>query len=362
MDTLIYEDGNNHTDNCTTVSQGDKNTLLYVSGSVAIFSGLYCLLALAAVIIKRLYKKPIYRLAMYQVTVALLQSFTLALGLMLIDYNEEELYYQVSCKATAFMGQFFIVVNLFFISWLTFHLFVFAVFFKDLKRLEWLYISSSVLIPLLVACIPFITDSYGVAGAWCYIRSLKQEGNCTTKPDVIGITEQFSLYYGPAAVLFTINVMAIVAVTVTMVCRMWTYKPQLRVNNFELQEQLLSVKGYNQNAKALKQILPLFAYPIIYFVLFLAAFSNRLYIATQGATSFSFSVAHAATQSLKGFFVGLALIIHVVVTVKRGRRRRRSARAKTDQHNITYDGATPYTSGAVTSFPLPKETDVDDRF
>ena len=55
--------------------------------------------------------------------------------------------------------------------------------------------------------------------------------------------------------------------------------------------QLLNVEVSNQNAKALKQILPLFAYPIIYFVLFLLAFSDRVYIATQGATAFSFTVA-----------------------------------------------------------------------
>ena len=336
--------------NCNALSIRDKNKILCVSGGVAILSGLCCILALAAVTIKRLYKV-IYRLAMYQVTAALLQSFVLVFDFVLIDYNEEELYYQVSCKYTAVMAQFLLVMNVLFISWLTFHLFAFVVFFKDLNRLEWLYISSSVLIPLLIACIPFITDSYGVVGAWCYITSLKDEGNCTTRPDVVGITEQFTLYYGPAAFLFTVNMIAIFVMTVTMACRTWTHKAYMDGEPHPEES--------NQYAKALKQILPLVAYPIIHFVLFLAAFSNRIYTAKEGTAAFGFTVAHAATQSLRGFFDGLSLIVHIAMSVKKGSLRSRSLGAKTDHNNATYGSVTPYTSGALTTFTLPNETDVD---
>ena len=343
--TWEYEDDIHHY-NCNALSKDDRNTVLFVYGSVAILSILCCGLALVAVITKRLYKKVIYRLAIYQVTVALFESFALVLNFTLIDYNEERVYFQVSCKTTAFIDQFLILTNLLFISWLTFHLFAFIVFFKDLKRLEWLYISSSVLIPLLVACIPFITDSYGVAGAWCYITSLKHEDNCTTKPDVVGITEQFTLYYGPAAFLFTINMIAIVVMTVAMACRTWTHKTQV---------QLLNTDGAKQYAKALKQMLPLLAYPIIYVTLFLIAFVNRIYTAKEGTAAFAFTVAHAVTQPLGEFSVGLSLIVHVALSVKR------DSLTVSDHNNATYGGVTPYTSGAVTTFPLPQETDVDDR-
>ena len=339
--------------NCNALSMHDRNTTLLVSGSLALLSILCCTLALATVTIKRLYKKVIYRLAMYQVTATLLQSFILASEFMLIDYNEEKVYYQVSCKAIAVMAQFVILMNLFCISWLTFHLFAFVVFFKDLKRLEWLYISSSVLIPLLVACIPFITDSYGAVEALCYITSLKRENNCTTRPDVVGITEQFTLYYGPAAFLFTVNMIAIFVTTVTMACRTWTHKVYMDGEPHPEES--------NQYAKALKQILPLVAYPIIHFVLFLAAFSNRIYTAKEGSAVFGFTVAHAATQSLRGFFDGLSLIVHIAMSVKKGSLRSRSLGPKTDHNNATYGSVTPYTSGALTTFPLPNETDVDDN-
>ena len=337
--------------NCNTLSKDDRNTILIVRGSVAILSVLCCTVALVAFTIKRLYRKVIYRLAMYQVTAALFESSLLALVFMLIDYDAEKLYYRVSCKASAFMAQFWILVKLFFISWLTLHLFAFIVFFKDLKRLEWLYISSSVLIPLLVACIPFITDSYGVVGAWCYITSLKHVDNCTTRPDVVGITEQFTLYYGPAALLFTVNMIAIVVMTVTMACRTCTLK------QVDRETQTLYSEDSNQHVKALKQILPLVAYPIIHFLLFLAAFVNRIYTAKEGTAAFGFTLAQTAAQSLRGFFIGLFLIVHVAVSVKSDSLR--NFKSKSDHNDATYGGVTTHTSGAITTFPLAYETDVD---
>ena len=349
--------------NCNALSTHNRNTILYVNGSIATLSAVCCILALATVTIKRLYKKVIYRLAMYQVSVALLQSFSSVLVFMLIGYDEAKVYYLVSCKAIAFLGQIFILMNLLFISWLTCHLFAFVVFLKDLKRLEWLYISSSVLIPLLVACIPFITDSYGVVGAWCYITSLKHEDNCTTRPDVVGFTEQFTIYYGPAAFLFTVDMIAIVVMTLTMACRTWNWRNKTHTCKLETQPQLLiDPEGSDQYLNALKQIIPLIAYPIIYSFLFLVAFANRVYTAKEGTAAFGFTLVQAVTQPLKGFFVGSALIVHIAVSIKRGSHGvLRKLGDKTDHNNATYGGITPYTSGAVTTFPLPNETDVDDR-
>ena len=354
MDDVVAEGNCNH-----SLSQKDKNTLICVSGSVAIFSGLCCVLALVAVCVKRLYRQCIYRLAMYQVTVSLLQSCSLSLRFILIDYDEEKLHHHASCRATAFLGQYFVMMNLSFISWLTFHLFCYVVFFKNMKKLEWLYVSASILVPLLVACVPFTTDSYGPSGAWCYIRSVRHT-NCSGEPDPVGVTEQFTLYYGPAALMLILNIIAIVVMTIAIMHRSKMtrkkYKCSRSSTSGVLKEQLLRVEGSSQRqyTMILKQILPLLAYPIIYFALFLAAFSNRLYTATQGSTSFGTSVAHAATQSLKGFFVGATLIIHVTII-----HFKRAVRVESDHAHATYIDATPCTSGAVTAFSLPNETDIE---
>ena len=53
----------------------------------------------------------------------------------------------------------------------TFHLFCFAVLHKNPKKLEVLYVVTSLLIPAGIASVPLITQSYGAnpSGTLCYI-------------------------------------------------------------------------------------------------------------------------------------------------------------------------------------------------
>ena len=109
------------------------------------------------------------------------------------------------------------------------------------------------------------------------------------------------------------------------------------------------------NSTTNTQLLPLLAYPIIYFSLFVFAFANRIYMAKWGTITHSLVVAQAVTESLKGLFSGLALIIHVAII--RFKTTKRSTTQRDDMSTIS--GVTPYTSGASTHFTLPNETDVD---
>ena len=177
-------------------SQKEKNIMLYLMGCPAVFSALCCFFAVSLVFILKLYRYFIYRLAMYQVLGSFLLSISMALQLLFLNYNGTLMYYYISCKVVAFILEWSLLVKLIFTVWLTFHLFCYVVFFKNFKRLEWLYISTSILFPLLFASVPFITGSYGMAGAWCYIPSWRN--SCASEDYKDGIIEQYSLYYGPA--------------------------------------------------------------------------------------------------------------------------------------------------------------------
>ena len=210
--------GNSSVNGCNnTFLPHQKSTILLANGIAAMCSCASCMIALLLLAVLRLYKSFIYRLAMYQILGSLFHGFSMALVLMLLNYNSEVLYYQVICKLTAFLMAYSIWVILLFTVWLTFHLFIYVVFFKDLKRLEWLYISSSVLLPILFVWIPFIHDSYGVSGAWCFIRSW--DDDCATRKYTKGIAEQFALYYGPATVAMVVSVTEIAVILVVVVKR-----------------------------------------------------------------------------------------------------------------------------------------------
>ena len=329
-------------------SPEQRSKLLFAYSGTGMGSAVVCAVAMVMMGVMRLYKHFIYRLAVYQVLGSFLQAFSMGLVLTTLDYDDKLLYYRVACNLTAFFQQYSMWVKLLFTSWLTFHLFSYVVFFKNLKRLEWLYISSSVLGPLLISWIPFIHHSYGLAGAWCYIRSWKDD--CPTEKYSEGIVEQFGLYYGPAALSLLVNIIAIGVMVVVML-----WRARKSVQSTELQSL---VGARDQYVEVLKQTLPLLIYPVIYFTLLLIPLSNRFYMAVSSSNNYGYVFAHAVAHPLMCFFAGLVLIIHMCY-VLRWRSRGRPTESNAD-YPATFSGITPYTSGAITNYSVPIESDFDE--
>ena len=300
------------TNSCKTTLQ--RNELILINGSIATFSFLCCVVAVSMVIVLRLYIHFIYRLAMYQVLASLFFSMSIGLALMLYDYKEDHLYYTVSCKMTAFLLVYSPWVKILFTSWLTFHLFSYVVFFKNLKRLEWLYISSSVFGPLLIACIPLVHNDYGFVGPWCYIRSWNDD--CATEKYTEGIIEQFVLFYGPAFLMVGLCVVAIVTMLSVLL-----YRNYSRVIYDDQSHAPLLDR--DQRKEVIKQLLPLLAYPIIYLLILIFPLTYRIYSAISPDTDFVSLLFLGLSYDSVGFFSSMALLVHLC-SVQRYKRWKRS--------------------------------------
>ena len=253
-----------HTSNSCNVT--GRTSSIYVIVSLATPSVLACTVALLLAFLLRLYKRFTYRLAMYQVVGSLSWESSNVLSFSELS-DPYSIFYHVMCKMVAFLLVFSMLMKLMFTLWLTFHLFCYVVFFKNFKNLEWLYITSSALLPLLVSWIPFVHSNYGVAGGWCFIRETKD--NCARNTE--GIVEIFALFYGPIVVSLIFSVLAIVIMIVVMVRRAHV--------NVELNTQTENEPLLRSTAKTLlKQILPLLSYLAMYFTLILIPVIDRIYI------------------------------------------------------------------------------------
>ena len=287
---------------------------------------------------------------------SLFGSFSMSLVLMLLGYDSALLYYRVACKATAFLAVFSLLVKLLFTVWLTFHLFAYVVFLKNLKRLEWLYISCSIAVPLLGACVPLTHDGYGVSGGWCSIRTWK--GECANEKSVEGIVEVFAIYYGPVTFFLLLNMAAIAVMIAVM---LWRARSRVslavRTAAADEQKKLLVAESRDQKVEALKQLLPLLAYPIIYFTLLLFALTNRIYMVASDSKEEWLVMVHGATQASMGMFSALALAVHICVIKKKKKKKKKTPTklSTEDDHLSTFTGVTPYTSGAATLFSAPIE-------
>ena len=318
MDSLSDVASGNGSESCNnTFSKEQIDQILIALSSTGMASMLTCFTGVLMVIILKLYKKFAYRLAVYQVLAALFFSFTLSLELMALHYDSKSEFSRRACEAVGFLTQYSTWVKLMFTACLTFHLFCLAVFFKNFQKLEIVYILISVFSPLLHAWIPFINDSFGISGAWCWIRGWKND--CAKEKYTQGLIEQFALWYGPFFLVALIDSLAIILMVIVLMVRAFLEKRNRRSRS----EPLLARKR-DQKREALRQLMPLLIYPLLFLVLILFAMVDRVYGAVAKTASYPLAIIHAVFGLSWGFFAGLALILHLCLLREMSKKKKRT--------------------------------------
>ena len=145
----------------------------------------------------------LYRLYVYQVAASALFSFVLIFQRLAFHFDFNGSTGQ--CAFIAFLDQFTQCLKLTllagvtgYLAWSIRHTFQFTAIN------EVIYIVVSIMIAGVIASIPVFTNTYGAAGGWCWIQSVKV--NCSgfiesTDNFDSGTSEQFALWYVPAILL-----------------------------------------------------------------------------------------------------------------------------------------------------------------
>ena len=252
-------------------------------------SALVCLLAAILVFALKLYSKLVYRLALYQV----LASFLFA---MLETIEIISFYMHRLCDALAYLIVYSQWMKLLFTMWVAFHLFCLAELHKNLKKLEVLYVVTSLLVPALIAAVPLVTHTYGVSPLGCYIYS-------TNNTDQhIAFIERFTLWDAPAMTILVAASIAMIVVIIKFAravsCRRSEYEP--------------IAEGGDQYWKALTQLIPLAAFPMLFFLFvipeFVYGFSAQLPTLSKGM-----ELTAAVFISMWGMSSGTAVVAHITV-------------------------------------------------
>ena len=256
---------------------------------------LVCLLAAILVFVLKLHKKVVYRLALYQVLAALFMAIVNIFETVpFIQYKANTLY-RLLCITAGWFGVYSEWIKLLFTIWVTFHLFCFAVLHKNLKKLEVLYVVTSLLIPAVIASVPLITHSYG----------LNSFGNCylyaTNDTHHIALIEVFALWDGPAMVILLAASTAMLVVLIKLAHRAcWRFKYE-------------EITDGDQYWKALKQLLPLAAFPIVFFVFIVPVFIFDI------TSNDAVEIAASVFIPLWSVASGVTLLVHISVAHRYGR-------------------------------------------
>ena len=286
---------------CNNSTDGVYDTLSLVilssSNGVTVF---VCFVAILVTVFLGLFRQTVYRLALYQVLAAIEVGMVLIAQIHLLNDPDGSF-----CIAMAFLFTQAMWAKLILTIWVTFHLVAFAVFHKNFKKLEIFYLITTLLFSCLVASLPFTTQSYGLSGSWCWIEDTEDNCEKGTK-DTRGIIEQFALWFGPSTAILLTTVLAMIVMLVVLAKRS---RPRSEKNT------TITVTGHYQNRKALKQLLPLAAYPILFCLFNMFPLADYLYDAlhTSANESILESVSAVCNAGL-GFSTGMALILHIIMS------------------------------------------------
>ena len=350
-------------DNNSTFSKDQVNALLLSLSCSGGVSMIFSAFTLVFAFCRKVYKNFYYRLAIYQVVSSFCLSVVTYLLLVSYNHSQEGLYHVESCKIMGFLLQYVLWVKLMLINFFTFYFFSYAIFLHDLRRFEGLCVLLSFFLPACICWIPFIHDSYGISGAWCWIRTWKDE--CATQKYFEGIAYQFGLWYGPLFLCLTVN--TILAILVLAVfSKRWLAKKE----NLKTYSQIAGGSKL-QNKKALNQLLPLLAYPIIFYILTLFPLFNRIHGAIKQEPSFSLDFAHGLIAGSWSFFSSIALLMHMLVMEKctsRQKVRPLAPQHDQDPFKTTCDGSfvgkyedyATISTNAITVYEPPNESSIDN--
>ena len=290
-------------ENTNSNSSGDIRGDLLLSG-INSFSVLVCLIAVVWVFISKLYISAVYRLALYQVLAALAYAVVELLQLPVLAYSTDSDQRDRACKAIGWLSMYCIWVKLLFTMWVTFHLFFFAVLHKDMKKFEALYVVTSLLIPALIAAVPLTVPiaSYGYSPVdGCYIPAYN--GNYTARIQDAAI-ERFTLWEGPAVVMLfaaSATMFAVVMKLSRTICQRRRYSYD-------------TLSEDDQFTKAFKQILPLAAFPVIFFVFVVPYFVYDVYYTfLTPSPNKGLNVLGFIVPPLWSAAAGLTLVVHMAV-------------------------------------------------
>ncbi len=171
----------------------------------------------------------------------------------------------------------------------------------NLEKMDWLVVPAIFASPLLWNWIPFIQHTYGRSGILCWIK-LVEEVNGTCEKNNLGRSLQLALWYLPLYLILSVLIIFYVMISV----KFCLYKRQWRMTD---------PNTYNERRNALKYIVSLLAYPMVYFIINLFPFVDRLHGLFSSATP-SPALLLLNTLSYPQQGTGIAIVFFVNVRKK----------------------------------------------
>ena len=250
--------------------------------------------ALILLLALNFHRKLVYRLAAYQVLTSLVFAVSNTLNLAAVDYHGK--YYTLAgesatlkvCQFVAFMRMCSAWMKLLAVVLVTVHLYCYVVRYNNWKRCEGVYVIVTVLVPTAISVIPFATGSYGPDGQWCWIARTYKHAE----------VEKLTLWFGPAVFFLSVVTSMVVYMAVVQYRRAYLE---------ETDDVYVTVRQAHK--QVFKQMLPLLAYPVLFFIFLLPSLVSQMYSQEESWQD----LVNAFFSAALSISAGVTLILHISI-------------------------------------------------
>ena len=289
--------------NCSVFQTQPYVNVAIVSSASASLSALCCLSVIGLIFLFKKHYFFIQRLILYLTIAALFNALSIVARLYRIGYDKKSEELEYLCKITAFVDQTTLCSLFMAFAVITFTLLMRAVFSKNTSRIEPVYFVLIFAFPLTFNWIPFLENTYGPAGAWCWIRSVNYDQNCSEHK--FGTYLRFALWYIPSYGLLTMMTLAYVCIVVSVTRQRYRWTGRFEPEALTMREQMRN------------EVWPLLFYLIGLFILNIFPLINRIHDSIYDSQpEYVLWMLHAIFSPLQGGFIAL------VYTLDRETRRR----------------------------------------
>ena len=290
----------NQNESCFEFTAEEVNNVIIGKVIVSVVSSLACLLAITFIITFKEYHKFVQRLMLYLMITGFAYGVAIALEEVPVRHKDDDVVVKKGqkglCAAFGYISKTTSWIFYMVIFWITIYLFLLAVFKYSIKKRkhEICGIIISLALPLTLTWIPFIHNKYGLAGLWCWIKLTSED--CHHKK--LGFIYQSTLDYGPEALLLLFTSVSYVLIIIVL-CK----------------HRMSSTGGVQSSIyrQALKEALPLLAYPIIYGAIYILMVANPIYYAlssSKNKPSYPLWQLHALAIPMRVLLPALAFLLH----------------------------------------------------
>lgn len=304
-----YEESNSNENSpeddsvCALYQSQTYMRIAMLAASMGTVSTLASVAVILVIVIFKKYNFFIQRLILYLCITAALNSASVVLR---FSRATDQFRTHNLCVAAAFIDQTTKWSLCIAYVCLTFNMLFTVVFNTSTKSIEIGYLIAIFLFPLTFNWVPFLHDSYGEAGAWCWIRSkdMNYTTNYTTNITTIdctthrfGVYLQYSLWYVPHYAILCIVIIAYIMIVAKL------------ISNARHWKGLYSMESTHQKERMKELVKPIIFYPLVYLLLNLFPLINRIYETAADKPNRVLWILHALFSPLQGGFIALLYVL-----------------------------------------------------